>query len=192
LNATWTFNEAGHSFTNYVSDGNATCLEDGTETAKCDRCDETKTQTEVGSALDHSFTNYVSNGDATCLVNGTQTAKCDRCDAKDTIPDIGSALGYTEKFKSDVKNVVGIQGSDAYFALYTALETYALLTDAEKAEVSEEYAALCTAIQAYNTTATEVNHIADEATEIALAPLCAAGFSFLAALWLLIQKKFGV
>lgn len=145
-----------------------------------------------GAIRGHSFTVYVSNEDATCEADGTKTAKCDRCDAKDTIPDIGSALGYTEKFKSDVKNVVGIQGSDAYFALYTALETYALLTDTEKAEVSEEYAALCTAIRAYNTTATEVNHIADEATEIALAPLCAAGFSFLAALWLLIQKKFGV
>ena len=34
----------GHSFTNYVSDGNATCTADGTKTAKCDRgCGATDT-----------------------------------------------------------------------------------------------------------------------------------------------------
>ena len=36
----------GHSFTNYVSDNNATCTEDGTETAKCDRCEVTDTRTD--------------------------------------------------------------------------------------------------------------------------------------------------
>ena len=35
-------NALGHSFTNYVSDNNATCTEDGTKTAVCDRdgCNE--------------------------------------------------------------------------------------------------------------------------------------------------------
>ncbi|MGN1347741.1 MAG: leucine-rich repeat domain-containing protein, partial [Acutalibacteraceae bacterium] len=70
----------GHSFTSYVSNGDATCTADGTKTAKCDReaCDETDTVTDTGSALGHSFTNYVSNGDATCTADGTKTAKCDR------------------------------------------------------------------------------------------------------------------
>ena len=45
----------GHSFTNYVSDGNATCTEDGTKTAKCDRCDVTDTVADEGSALGHNF-----------------------------------------------------------------------------------------------------------------------------------------
>ena len=45
----------GHSFTNYVSDNNATCTKDGTKTAKCDRCDETKTVTESGSKLPHTI-----------------------------------------------------------------------------------------------------------------------------------------
>ena len=87
----------GHSFTNYVSDGNATCLEDGTKTAKCDRCDVTDTIADEGSALKHSFTNYVSNKDATCTVDGTKTAKCDRCVVTDTIADEGSALKHSFK-----------------------------------------------------------------------------------------------
>ena len=45
----------GHSFTNYVSDNNATCTADGTKTAKCDRCDATDTVADTGSKLGHSF-----------------------------------------------------------------------------------------------------------------------------------------
>ncbi|MBQ9945806.1 MAG: InlB B-repeat-containing protein [Clostridia bacterium] len=55
----------GHSFTNYVSNGNATCLEDGTETAKCDRCDAEDTRTEVGSAIGHDWSvtyNFAEDG----------------------------------------------------------------------------------------------------------------------------------
>ena len=33
----WILKALDHSFTNYVSDKNATCTEDGTKTAKCDR-----------------------------------------------------------------------------------------------------------------------------------------------------------
>lgn len=43
--------ELGHSFTNYVSDGNATVEADGTKTAKCDRCEETDTVVDAGSKL---------------------------------------------------------------------------------------------------------------------------------------------
>ena len=41
----------GHSFTNYISDGNATLGSDGTKTAKCDRCDATDTVLDEGSKL---------------------------------------------------------------------------------------------------------------------------------------------
>ena len=111
----------GHSFTDYKSNGDATCTADGTKTAKCDRCDAKETVTDKGSAkghtwqdadcttpktcsvcgategeaLGHSFTDYKSNGDATCTVDGTKTAKCDRCDATDTIADKGSATGHS-------------------------------------------------------------------------------------------------
>ncbi len=85
----------GHSFTNYVSDGNATCTADGTKTAKCDRCDATDNVADEGSALGHSFTDYVANGNATCSADGTKTAKCDRCEETDTITDAGSVLGHS-------------------------------------------------------------------------------------------------
>ena len=93
----------GHSFTDYKSDGNATCLEDGTKTAKCDRCDVTETITDKDSALGHSFTNYVSNDDATCTADGTKTAQCDRCDVTDTKSDEGSKKphSYSTEWSKD-------------------------------------------------------------------------------------------
>ena len=84
-----------HIFTNYVSDGNATCTEDGTKTAKCDNCDVTDTIADTGSKLGHSFTNYISDGNATCTADGTKTAKCDNCDATDTIADEDSKKGHS-------------------------------------------------------------------------------------------------
>ena len=45
----------GHSFTKYVSDNNATCDTDSTETAKCDRCDKTDTRVVEGTALGHDW-----------------------------------------------------------------------------------------------------------------------------------------
>ena len=93
----------GHSFTDYKSDGNATCLEDGTKTAKCDRCDVTDTIDDKGSALGHSFTNYVSNNDATCTEDGTETAKCERCDATDKRTEEGSKKphNYSTEWSKD-------------------------------------------------------------------------------------------
>lgn len=44
-----------HSFTNYVSNGDATCVADGTKTAKCDGCDETDTMVDVGSRKSHTY-----------------------------------------------------------------------------------------------------------------------------------------
>lgn len=43
-----------HSFTYYISDGNATCTKDGTKTASCDRCSATDTVTDFGSMLPHT------------------------------------------------------------------------------------------------------------------------------------------
>ena len=114
--------ELGHSFLNYHSDNNATCTQDGTKTAKCERCAETDTVTDTGSALGHdmseatcteasrcqrdgceytegaalghNYVNYISNGNATCTTDGTKTAKCERCTETDTVIDTGSALGH--------------------------------------------------------------------------------------------------
>ena len=86
-----------HSFTNYVSDDNATCTEDGTETASCDYgCGETDTRTKSGSATGvHLFTEYYYNNDATCTGNGTETASCDYgCGETDTRTKQNSARGH--------------------------------------------------------------------------------------------------
>lgn len=45
----------GHSFKNYVSDKNATCISDGTKTAKCERCEVTDMVTDKGSAKGHNY-----------------------------------------------------------------------------------------------------------------------------------------
>ncbi|HIY51164.1 MAG TPA: S-layer homology domain-containing protein [Candidatus Olsenella avicola] len=56
-----------HSFTHYVSNGDATCTGDGTETAACDNgCGATDTRTAVGSATGHSFV------DGVCSVCGVR------------------------------------------------------------------------------------------------------------------------
>ena len=49
---TFTYGEAlGHSFTNYISNNDATTEADGTKTAKCDRCDATDTIVDEGTKL---------------------------------------------------------------------------------------------------------------------------------------------
>ena len=74
----------GHSFTNYVSDGNATCTADGTKTAECDRCDATDTVTDAGSKLGHDYSVTVSTTEATCTQQGSIVKKCSRCSSTDT------------------------------------------------------------------------------------------------------------
>lgn len=67
----------GHSFTHYVSDNNATYEKDGTKTAKCDRCSETKTVVDKGSRLSYIEENFslalVGNGYAITAYIGDLT-----------------------------------------------------------------------------------------------------------------------
>ncbi len=66
-----------HSFTKYVSDKNATCKKNGTETAKCDHgCGKTHTRTDWGSKLGHNFVNGV----------------CTRCRLSQWNPDTGDKI----------------------------------------------------------------------------------------------------
>ncbi|MBQ9125355.1 MAG: hypothetical protein IJY13_01705, partial [Clostridia bacterium] len=60
-----------HSFTNYVSNNDATCTADGTETAKCDRCDVKDTRTDADSKLGHSWVDATCTTPKTCSVCGT-------------------------------------------------------------------------------------------------------------------------
>lgn len=69
----------GHSFTNYISNNDATCTKDGTATAKCDGCDAISTVTVAGSMLPHNWK------DATC----TTAKTCKDCGKTE-----GRALGH--------------------------------------------------------------------------------------------------
>ncbi len=69
--------EHEHSFTVYVPDGNASCTADGTKTAVCDKCDVTKTVTDVGSA-GHRYSE-VSRKEVSCTENGYVISKCAEC-----------------------------------------------------------------------------------------------------------------
>ena len=87
----------GHSFTKYVSDGNATCAVDGTKTAMCDRCNVINTVTDADSHLSvpHTFTDYISDGNSTCTADGTRTATCDVCGkATDMVTEADTAIGH--------------------------------------------------------------------------------------------------
>ena len=67
----------GHNFVTYVSNGDATCTEDGTKTAKCTRCSVTNTITDVDSKLGHNWSApYTSAVDFPTTGYGR---KCTRC-----------------------------------------------------------------------------------------------------------------
>ena len=75
----------GHSFTNYVYNGDATCGSDGTETAKCDRCDATDT--------------IVASNTAHCalhLVDGAQVCPiCGKVDGKAALNAVSAGFKAT-------------------------------------------------------------------------------------------------
>ena len=90
----------GHEFLpeNYRYNNDAKCEIDGTQTAKCTRCDATDTITAPGTALKHVFTDYKESKRATCLTNAEETASCDNnCGKTHTREVPGSALGHTAK-----------------------------------------------------------------------------------------------
>ena len=88
--------EKGHSFTNYISVGDATCEADGTKTAKCDRCDATDTKADENSKKGHDYSSaWVSDANGHwhicangCGVNGSQAAHT---------PNIENATEYDAK-----------------------------------------------------------------------------------------------
>ena len=183
--------QLGHDYAaEWEEDVSPTCMTSGSSSRHCLRCGDKADVTEI-SALGHSFTDYKSNGDATYTENGTKTAQCDRCDKTDTAIDEGSALGLDQKFKDEVAAVTnGADMETTYQELYALLQTYASLSDEEKATVAAEFASVQRMINAYNEKAKVVNNEHAEATEVAFAPIISTGFVFLSVLWFLLKKKF--
>ena len=62
----------GHEFNKYVSNGNATCKANGTETATCEHCDVTDTREEKNSKLAHQFSDATCKAPQTCELCGTK------------------------------------------------------------------------------------------------------------------------
>lgn len=127
-----------HVFTNYVSNGDATCTQDGTKTAVCDdaSCQETDTIADAGSKLAHEFTNYVSNGDATCTQDGTKTAPCDNgCKTTDTVTDVGSIVDHVfENYVSNGDATCEVDGTKTGSCKYGCGETDTVSDEGSKLE----------------------------------------------------------
>ena len=129
-----------HSFTDYVYNNDATCTADGTETAKCDRCDENDTRVKTGSALGHktvkteakeaTCTSEGYTGDKVCkdcgevlekgeiipkLAHSYKNGTCTACGASD--PDYKPAVSAGEKDSAD-KSASPRTGDDSSMMLW--------------------------------------------------------------------------
>ena len=95
----------GHKFIAYVSDQNATCTEDGTKTARCERCTAKDTKVAEGSKLGHALGEWQTVKGATCTEDGLQKRVCsnDGCNytEEQTITALGHSYNTTEFGYSD-------------------------------------------------------------------------------------------
>ena len=86
----------GHSFTNYVHDGNATCTDDGTKTAYCDHfCGDFDTQPNTGFATGHDWQDATTESPKTCKVCGETEG--DKLPKPTPDPDITPDTNPSEK-----------------------------------------------------------------------------------------------
>ncbi len=72
-----------HSYMAYRPNNDATCVKNGTETARCLYCSAVQTRSIVGSSKNasHSYGRWVTTKAATCTAAGTQKRTCSRSSA---------------------------------------------------------------------------------------------------------------
>lgn len=96
----------GHDFGEYESDNNAACLSEGTFSARCTRCGETKLSEEKSPALGHSWDQGTITAAPSTTADGLISFSCTRCGEKreeklDKLPsglfsDVPPESWYTE------------------------------------------------------------------------------------------------
>jgi len=166
------------------------CTEVGWDAyVSCSRCDYT-TYVELPSKGGHTFGEWERIIDPTPDTAGMDRRTCSVCGHYEN-RDV-AALGYLKAFIDAVETLSNNESAEnTYSELYSALQLYSKLTDDEKQEANEEFLVLQAAINAYNSKAEMANIELNNATEIAFIPI-SASFTFLAALWFLLKKKFWI
>ncbi len=93
----------GHQYGPFVSDDNATCTKNGTETTVCDNCGKRVSRQVWGSAKGHSWGAYQYNNDAACDADGTETRTCNVCMEQQTRTKPGTSLGGSHEYQWKVE-----------------------------------------------------------------------------------------
>ncbi len=78
-------NPGGHSFTRYINNHDATCIDNETRTAKCDYCEETDTEEIENSLADHTYKIEVYPGGFND--RGYKIKRCTLCGAGEMIEE---------------------------------------------------------------------------------------------------------
>ena len=65
-----------HSWSEYLPDGNATCISDGTQTSRCRNCDASDTIPDPGSAAGHTWDDGVITKEPAPGIEGERTFTC--------------------------------------------------------------------------------------------------------------------
>lgn len=87
----------GHNIdkTNWVIDTEPSCIDKGSKSHHCTRCNYKEDITEMPSLNTHRFSSeWIVDKEPTCTENGSESRHCSRCDAKTDIREIKSKGGH--------------------------------------------------------------------------------------------------